>query len=547
VNTEPNSPFRRLAFWLAVPAAVAVCLWWSLHFPFDARRLYRAVPAESSIVTEHERLGPRWPEIARNPIVLASVGATNEAEVSGPGGMLDHQTCALIEMLASHRTVAAYMPSLGTGSDAAWVLASYAGSKAQLLRWAMGLGLARGLERQRHDGITTWVQDDPKRDAGRYLSIGVTDGIVVACLSDSREAAAAVLRRMETSAPLSDVLQQRLDLPDDHAPDRAWLRWREGSANSPERRNLAIKLNAFNRSSIRGTLEMAVGQGGVPIRDAAATGGTESGAGETAPACWDFTRRLIPDQALAVLLLEPAGAAPLASLLADSPFAVRLVASALDRVSASEPGSFAAVFHGDLGGRLLGMKVPSVAIGVRAKPGADVQAEVRRVLDILNADNKWTLFPRAVTMESGRSMTIVDSSGGDLIAALSERERPAVAVHQDWVLLSTCASTLDRLIGAMDPPGFSRDVRWARAVEPAPQAALWLDAEAAEPAVRHALAVYEISLLVGDRRKAREARRALQPVRLWSDALTQLRSMHCAVSRRGNLLTGTFAAGTERP
>jgi hypothetical protein len=216
----------------------------------------------------------------------------------------------------------------------------------------------------------------------------------------------------------------------------------------------------------------------------------------------------------------------------------------LDRLAAPEPGAFAAAFHGDLGGRLLGLKVPSLALGVRVKPGADVQAEVRRVLDILNAENKWSLFPRQVTMESGRAMTIVDSSDSSLIAALSERERPAVAVHQDWVLLSTCASTLDRLLAAMDPPGFSRDVRWARAVEPAPQAALWLDAEALEPAVRHALAVYEISLLVGDPRKAREARKALQPVRLWTGALTQLQALHCSISRQGNLLTGRFATGT---
>lgn len=541
----PNTSLKlRLARWLAALVAVAAALWWSLHFPFNPERLYRAVPANSTIVTEHQALGPRWPEIALNPLVLASVGATNAAEASVPGGMLDPDTCALINMLAPRRTVAAYAPALGLSGEPAWVIASYAGSKAQLLRWAMSLGFARGLQRQRIEGTTTWIQEDAKREAGRYLSIGSTDGIVVACLSNAREAAALTLRRMEAGFPVADVLQERLDRPDDGAPDRAWLRWRENSgAQARAWRNLELRFSAINRTAVRGTLNMAAGDGALPIRDAAAA---QTNAAAPDAAGWDFARRLIPDSAVAALLLEPAGATPLTTLLTDTPFSVRVVATALDRMSAPEPAAFAAVFHGDLGGRLLGLKVPSLVVGVRGRPGADVQAEIRRVLDVLNAANKWTLLPRQVTLPSGRTMTIVDSSGVDLIAALSERERPAVAAQGEWILLSSCAATLDKLLGNMDPPGFNRDARWSNALGGTPQAGFWLDAEGAEPAVRHSLAVYEISLMVGDRQKAREARRALEPVRLWTTTLTQMHSLHCTVSRKGNHVTGTFAAGASQ-
>jgi hypothetical protein len=438
-------------------------------------------------------------------------------------------------MLASRRTVASYTPAMGIASEPAWVLATYSGARAQLLRWALCLGLARGMHAVRYNGIQTWVQEDPAREAGRYLSIGISDGIIVACLSNVRETAALVLRRMEARAPLADVLQQRIDRPDDGAPDRIWLRWRDYSGGAAIRRNAEFRCDSFTAAGLRGSLTSSLSDGGAFIRDCK-PGSTTSR---------DFPRRFIPDPAIAVVLLEPAGSRPFMSLCSETPLSVRIVASALDRMSAAEPAAFATVFHGDLGGRLLGLRVPSIVIGIRAKAGVDAKGEIRRALDSLNAANQWGLLPREVTLQSGCSLTIIDSSKQDLIASLAERERPAVAVHDGWILLSSSASTIDRLISGMDPPGFQRDPRWARSINPAAPAAFWMDAAAMKPAIRHALAVHELSLMIGDPRKMQQARSELEPVRRWTAALAELNVIRLTLSREGNVLTGRFAAGPE--
>jgi hypothetical protein len=520
---------------LACAILIVIALWWSLHFPFDAERLYRAVPADSSIVTEHQALGPRWSDIAGNPLILAAVGATNATAAAIPGGILAPETCRIVQLLAPRRTVAAYTATMGLGGEPVWVLASYAGAKAQLVRWALSLGFTFGMQTVHSDGIVTWAQEDRSREAGRYLSIGTSDGILVACLSNVREAAAIVLRRMETRAPLADVLQQRMDRPDDGAPDRFWLRWRTSKGAATIQNNVAIRLDTFTAAGLRGSLTTVLADGDAIIRDTMPDSAKP----------WDYPRRFIPDPAVAVALLEPAGPRPFASFCSDAPISVRIVASALDRMSAPKPAAFAALFHDDLGGRLLGLKVPAIVLGIRARTDANVAVEVRRVLDSLNAANRWGLLPREITLDSGRPLTIVDSSSQDLIACLAERERPAVAMHNEWILLSSCAATLDKLIACMDPPGFQRDPRWARSMDPTAPAALWLNAAAVEPAVRHTLAVYEISLMMGDPRKARQARSDLDPIRRWTAALAELKTIRFTMSSEGSVLTGHFAAGPE--
>lgn len=527
---------RRFLPWSLAIALTVIAIGWSLHFPFSAERLYRAVPDDASIIGEHQSLGSRWPQLAANPVVLAAAGATNAAGVSGPGGLLDSRTCTLVRMFAPRCTVSAYVPAMGLEAQPAWMVASYAGSRAQLLRWLLSLGFNGGMTTIRSDGVVTWIQDDPSREAGRYLSVGITDGILVACVSGTREAAAIVLRRMEARAPLAEVLQDRLDRPDESVPDRIWLRWRERVNRSVVQRNVEVRLDAFTSSALSGTLK------GTFAEDGSIIGGSAARAASP----WEFPKRLLPDRTVAAALLEPAGSRPFSFLCADTTISVKIVASALDRMSSPQPAAFAALFHGDLGGRLLGLKVPSIVLGIRARPGVNVEAETQRALDALNAANRWALLPRQVTLASGRTMTIVDSSSQDLIASLAERERPAIAMHDDWILLSSCASTLDALLDGINPPGFERDVRWARPIDKDSAAAFWLDTAAIEPAVRHGLAVYELAVRVSDPRKAAKTTEELEPIRRWTSALGAFRTIGLTVTRQGDAVSGRFDAGPSQ-
>jgi hypothetical protein len=73
---------------------------------------------------------------------------------------------------------------------------------------------------------------------------------------------------------------------------------------------------------------------------------------------------------------------------------------------------------------------------------------------------------------------------------------------------------------------------------------LFLDAAAVEQSVRHALAVYELSLLVNGKQAARSERRRLSDIRLRLAALAQAGELTIVAAPRGTALEGRFSTGS---
>jgi hypothetical protein len=526
--TEGQNP-RRCPRAVPILALVAVTGWWVFHFPCDPARLHRAVPADVTILTEHRELGGRWPTLAGSPLLLAAAGYTNAADAAKSGGPLDPDIRRLLRFTAPHYTLAAWSPH-----EEAWVAVSWLGWRSQVARFLCMFGILPGFEPVRDGGpLRSWARQDPARPAGRYLSVGIADGVLTVALSNDDETALRLLHRMEYAAAPAPSVQRRLQTPWRASDaDRAWVQWISPARGADGFQELAIALAAAGESYTAGGFRLS-GMGphaGLSDRPASLD-------------CWDVPLRLLPDRPAATVLLRTGSARPLGLLDPLLGPTGREVAVAIADTAAESPACFAAVLGNDLGGRILGLRVPSIVVGWRIAPGADVAAATQRVLDSLNAANQLGLMPRTTRL-AGRPATLIDSSQAGIVAGMDDRERPAVVVESGWVLAGSCAGSLERLLMEQRPPAFPGRPSWRTGERDGSPVTLFLDAAAVEQSVRHALAVYELSLLVNGKQAARSERRRLSDIRLRLAALAQAGELTIVAAPRGTALEGRFSTGS---
>ena len=514
----------------AVVGLLALTAWWILHFPYDADRLHRAIPADVTILTEHHALGARWPEMARNPLILAAAGYTNAAAAARTGGPLDPDLCRMLRFAAPRYTLAAWSPR-----EEAWMAVSWLGWRSQVIRFLCVFGLARGFEPVRDGGpLRSWTRQDPARPAGRYLSIGVADGVLAVTLSNDAEAALRMLYRMEYASAPAAAVQHRLQAPPRRASDadRLWVRWTVPGNEGNREQEIAVSVTAMNEARTAGSFRLS-------------GAGMNAGLSERPAALdyWDVPLRLLPDTPVAAVLLRTGGARPLGLLDPMLGPTGRAVTTALEDMAAEAPGCFAAILGGDYGGRILGLRVPSVVVGWRVAPGADVAGGTQRVLDALNATNRLGLLPRATKL-AGRPATLIDASQAGLLAGMDERERPVVVVESGWVLVSSCAESLERLFTEQRPPAFPGRPSWRTGERDGGAMTVFVDTAAVEQSLRHALAVYELSLLIDGKKAARAERQRLNDIRFRLATLARAGDLTLTASPRGAALEGRFSTGS---
>ena len=118
---------------LAVVFAVA-CICWIFYEPYVPSRVVRPLPAGATLVTEHDGLSARLPEMVRNPVVVSTLMAAgmDEKDLDEIAG--DPQFMRYLNQLAGRRTMFAYTPAMGPDSEPAWMLTSWVGGAGYRLR-----------------------------------------------------------------------------------------------------------------------------------------------------------------------------------------------------------------------------------------------------------------------------------------------------------------------------------------------------------------------------------------------------------------------------
>jgi len=511
---------------LSVVVLLIAAVWWVFHIPFDADRVQRAIPPDVTLLSEHHELGGRWPTLARNPLLLAAAGYTNAADAAQAGAPLDPALCRLLRFTAPRYTLTAWSPH-----EQAWIAVSWLGWRSQLLRFALTFRLVRGFEPVRDGGpLRSWRQPAPPHSAGRYLSIGVADGVLTVARSNDSETALRLLLHMEYTGAPAPAVQRRLQSPW-HASDkdRAWIQWDLADGGNDGRQELALSVATADERRTVGWFRLS---------------GAEPMAGlSTAPAamdCWDLPLRILPDRPVMAMLMRPDSARPLAWLNPYLRHADRVIVRALENTAAELPACFVAVLGNELSGRILSLRVPSIVVGWRLAPHADVTSGIKRVLDAFNAVDRLGLVARETRL-AGRPATVIDSSQEGILAGMEIREKPVLMVEAGWLLAASCAESLERLLLEQRPPAFPGRPAWRIGEREGSPASVFVDAAGAEQSLRHALAVYELSLQMEGGRAAQQERQRLNDIRFRLAALARAGDLTITAASRGAALEGRFS------
>jgi hypothetical protein len=522
---------RPILFRLVLLVAVIAGLWWLFHVPYVPRLMFKPIPSGAVFVTQHRELARRWDSIYRNPLALSLLSSAGVKRSALKDLADDPQVRPWFEKLASRDTVLAYVPAMGPDREPVWVMTSWLGGRSQRLRWQLGWSKLEGFtQAPAHRGRTYWIVDDEMLSSENTLTLALVEGMLIGCISWRHETMRDVLDTLDGMRP--SVLQrtgfpnQVAWLDDEQTMDRGWLDaaalmgWR-GPAAKP----FAYEFTEISPTTFVGRMQW-------------------DHAPKSFPSGWDETRK-----------------ASLSALLGETPIAVCAVSSdwlpaSLDGAQAGflysvareivreqgAEGVAVALLGGEYGGRLLGIRVPSVLLAIPLQDAGAVPARMQRMLDRLNARNRWGLIPHRLDIGAGE-ITILEGTAGTLYARLPLQDKPAYAVKGDWLLFASnadaLANVLRRETGVSDaPPCWSADSDVA-----ATPLYLWADFMRGSQTLRLAISAYSLKLLVEDARGTMEQRQRLNEIRAWLDVLEPLGQFAVRAEPRGEDTTVHFRIG----
>lgn len=502
----------RLIFWPLLAAFVIGCVWWLLHFDYDPDLMRAAIPPYATMVSEHDDIGARWPQILEHAVVDAVLEAGGGEEDDWREMVRDARVARWLDRLTGPQTLTAYVPEGTPGAPlTGLIVVSWVGKYGQFLRWGwLNRSLPDFQAGRARDGTRIWRCTDESLPRGYVLSLAACEGIALACLSPDRDAAAYLRRRVSHRAPAIDrFVAADADVAaagTEGVPDRAWVR--VGGRRGWQNVRAGMTLPSPRVLSLEA-------------------------AGYRLP--WDARRLGRRNVASMWLLLHDAPdcivAAPTADVyamlaLCDLPDAARLVFDDLAGDTAVEGAAFACLTSGAFSGRLLSMRVPGLVAGVQMRDGFDVQAATTNVLDRLSAEQGKGLIPCRAEV-SGHTVVTIGDARPEAALLMPLEERPAVAAWGNWLLVSSNARVLGRLLAQAHPAGAGVEgadlpamPAWARELTAGALCGYgWMRTPETCAALRNAIAVYELSLMMKRSDSSRRKREEVQPVKA---ALTHL-------------------------
>jgi hypothetical protein len=503
---------RRAFFWGLLTLFVGLSIWWLFYLPYDREALYSAVPLNAVFVGEHEKVAERWQAIVENPLTLCLLKSCGmdakdvEKSVHTPG------VRRIIQRYAARDTIIAYAPSLGRSGQPAWMVSSWAGSQGQILRLALTCGGLSGFKKLSfEDGQQAWYTTIGKGKSEMNLSLVVVQGILLVCLSPDPSAVHYMADRVERRASLLPELRERLASASEGSEskdvlDRGWLdgAWLVGR---PVVGKVRYGLNAHAECGsagwVRGTMRLPAAP---LLRDSVDFDGLGDLLGNA------------PD---ALLMIPFSYLDPLISTNKAGP--AWKIAGPFFKEEAADRGSvFAALFGGDYSGRILGLKVPTVMAGMEARNPDGILDRLSETTDRLNRECRWGLVPTRTEIQK-RPAAVLGLSRDNLFASLKPEERPVFVAVTNWLLLCSNAETTEKLLARNRD---SSEARWMAGIEKAKAATgyMWIDLEASNQALKNAVAVYTLSLLVQSSEGRIESRAQLNNLSGWIDALRSLKS-----------------------
>jgi hypothetical protein len=498
---------------LAVLALLALGVWFVAFFwPCDPAALPRAVPAGTRFVLRAQDLPAAVDECLLNPlfrVVLAAAGVSGR-DVAALSN--DPETRKWLEKLSGEECL------FGLYEDGLFG-ASFLGAGATRLRWQLQLFRLDGMTKLANGG---WRYDGDDLDLppGCKLHFALEDGCLFAWIGENASGLDACLAAARGQAARlwdgESSFVSFLTAPADAGTLRAW------TAPVPQLDVPVLLELAVSPDALAAT---AAAPAANPFADLSAT------PADPPPASFGND---------AVLALSADGTAfPWAAGRFGNdllPWARHVCALAGDF---AEGPVYAFLLTGAHGGRLAfgalrifgrGLKVPALLLATKASDPAAVQAKIDRAL----ADCNRRYRGRFVFREDADGIRRLASEDADeWTEMLSETDRPAYALRDGWLWVSSSAAVLRTVLAERAAGGAAEDA-WRKAFRDS-RAALsgWADLVAFDGALRDWIGLFQTAKGFMGSVQGEEERRALRNLRTWAEELRAFGSLSLAFGGDG--------------
>jgi len=502
---------KRALFWILLVAFSAITVWWVFHVPYRPERVFAAIPMDATVVSVHRNLAGEWDHVMNNPLILKAIQAAGVPDADLAKAATNAIVREWTERLVSDQTVLAYVPSLGGGRKPALVCASWIGSQSRWLRWQVAFMKSRDLRPLKlNDGhLTVWLNPTKFGNTKLKLSLALSEGLVLACISEDPVGVRVLLESAEGYPDRQTIAQS--------GKQNAARTLLTGSPRHWGWLDNHRDLTAFQFNLTASRMELAlVGHQSLPVakplaglsnlRQITALVGGRSDLITLLPLNW--IAPLIGGETNTLWLnaikplFDPDGAP------ADALAYVAL----LDN---THNGRLRGPMGSTLRALIKGVKTPTLLLGIQVGSQEEADRRIGRIISQLNSQYNFTLTTRSLESENGSRLTLIEETKKSFYGSFESGERVGYVMADDWLLLASNSSVLGKLIG--EPP--SDAAPWAPMLSDSPSALAWGNLESLAPTVKNVAGVLKLATLMNSSGDSKSIRELLDQAGICADVL----------------------------
>jgi len=346
-----------------------------------------------------------------------------------------------------------------------------------------------------------WGLQTPLAD-GQRLSFACGDGVLLACLSPDPTAIRYVLMAYDGLIPSTRALSTLRTMPEPVSPDVVWCQWQAPTTRgawqaNAEQFTLTGTLTRFDDRGLSATIRLRPS----PYRQTRLADSMDVAAVEQA---------LGDLPALVIALPLPTIQDGLRSTATNSAWrqTIRRILQS-DWIQQDTNGLVLALFTGEYGGgygrKPLRMSIPALMAFIRVRQPESIRRMISHELDLLNARHRLGLIQDPIPLTVGtQKIWTIEITSNNTLAVLEAEDRPAYTLVGDWLIVSSQAGSLAKLMRRfqklgnetpLTPAGWLATRReWHGAMSAKNTSGLaWLDLDAGGKTIQLALSLWGLS------------------------------------------------------
>lgn len=531
----PLNSRQRPLFWILLTVFTAIGVWWVFHVPYRPERVFAAIPGNASVVSVHQNLAAEWDNVLKNPMVLRAAQAAGVQQKDLDDITANPVIRKWVNLLVSDQTALAYVPSLGARQKPALVCASWIGGQSRRLRWQMAWIKSRDLIPVKvNDGrLTIWLNRTKFGKTNLRLSLALTEGMVLACISEDPGGVQTLLEAAENypgrlTVASSGKPGQARSLVNGSPRHWGWIDTR--------RDLLAYQLNLEPE---RLTLDLIGKPAMAPVPPLAATAGLKTAttlAGRTSdliallPMGWVQPLMETESNYLWLNALRP---------LFDTHGATSNALAFVALLDQDHNGRLRGPMGATLRGFIKGVKTPTLLVGLQVGSQEAADIRIKQVINTLNSQYNLSLALHQINTEEGTGITLIEETRKSFYGSFEPDERIAYAMSGDWLILASNAAVLRRVM-APSPEGVPA---WGPLSSPGPCALGWVNLASIAPTVKNAAGVMKLATLFSSSAQAATIRESLNQAGIWTDVLRTLGQAKITLDATGPTLHTKMVIG----